>query len=142
VGTFIHNLEFQPGKGGAVARAAGTYAQLLGKEDKYAIVKMPSGEIRKFLLDCRATIGMVGLKEHSNESLGKAGRSRWLGRRPHVGGTCMNPVDHPHGGGEGKTFGRHPTSRTGVPAKGYKTRKKKKVSDKWIVKRRHAAKRR
>jgi len=135
LGTFIHNLELQPGKGGQVARSAGAYAQLMAKEGKYAHVRMPSGEIRLFLLGCMATVGQVGNVDHENITLGKAGRARWLGRRPHVRGTAMNPVDHPHGGGEGRTKGRHPVSPWGWPTKGYKTRKKK-PSDKWIVKRR------
>lgn len=135
LGTFIHNLEFLPGKGGQLVRSAGTYAQLMAKEGKYAHVRLPSGEIRLFLQDCMATVGQVGNVDHENINLGKAGRSRWLGKRPHVRGTAMNPVDHPHGGGEGRTKGRHPVSPWGWPTKGYKTRKKK-VSDKWIVKRR------
>jgi len=135
LGTFIHNLELYPGRGGQLVRSAGTYAQLMAKEGRYAHVRLPSGEIRLFLLDCMATVGQVGNVDHENITLGKAGRSRWLGRRPHVRGTAMNPVDHPHGGGEGRTKGRHPVSPWGWPTKGYKTRKKK-VSDKWIVKRR------
>ncbi len=135
LGTFVHNLELQPGKGGQVARSAGAYAQLMAKEGRYAHVRMPSGEIRLFLLDCMATVGQVGNVDHDNITLGKAGRARWVGRRPHVRGTAMNPVDHPHGGGEGRTKGRHPVSPWGWPTKGYKTRKKK-PSDKWIVKRR------
>ena len=135
LGTFIHNLELYPGRGGQLVRSAGTYAQLMAKEGRYAHVRLPSGEIRLFLLDCMATVGQVGNVDHENINLGKAGRSRWLGERPHVRGTAMNPVDHPHGGGEGRTKGRHPVSPWGWPTKGYKTRKKK-VSDKWIVKRR------
>ncbi len=135
LGTFIHNLEFFPGKGGQLVRGAGTYAQLMAKEGRYAHVRLPSGEIRLFLQDCMATVGQVGNVDHENINLGKAGRSRWLGKRPHVRGTAMNPVDHPHGGGEGRTKGRHPVSPWGWPTKGYRTRKKK-VSDKWIVKRR------
>jgi len=135
LGTFIHSLEFFPGKGGQLVRGAGTYAQLMAKEGRYAHVRLPSGEIRLFLQDCMATVGQVGNVDHENINLGKAGRSRWLGERPHVRGTAMNPVDHPHGGGEGKTKGRHPVSPWGWPTKGYRTRKKK-VSDKWIVKRR------
>jgi len=135
LGTFIHNLELYPGRGGQLVRSAGTYAQLMAKDGRYAHVRLPSGEIRLFLLDCMATVGQVGNVDHENITLGKAGRSRWLGRRPHVRGTAMNPVDHPHGGGEGRTKGRHPVSPWGWPTKGYKTRKKK-VSDKWIVKRR------
>ncbi len=136
VGTMIHNIELYPGKGGQIARSAGAYAQILGKEGNYAILKMPSGEIRKVHVNCRATIGQVGNLDHSNITIGKAGRMRWLGRRPHVRGTAMNPVDHPHGGGEGKAKGgRHPVTPWGVPTKGYKTRKNKKT-DKFIVKRR------
>ncbi len=135
LGTFIHNLEFFPGKGGQLVRGAGTYAQLMAKEGRYAHIRLPSGEIRLFLQDCLATVGQVGNVDHENINLGKAGRSRWLGRRPHVRGTAMNPVDHPHGGGEGRTKGRHPVSPWGWPTKGYRTRKKKS-SDKWIVKRR------
>ena len=135
LGTFIHNLEFFPGKGGQLVRGAGTYAQLMAKEGRYAHVRLPSGEMRLFLQDCMATVGQVGNVDHENINLGKAGRSRWLGERPHVRGTAMNPVDHPHGGGEGRTKGRHPVSPWGWPTKGYRTRKKK-VSDKWIVKRR------
>lgn len=135
LGTFIHNLEFLPGKGGQLVRGAGTYAQLMAKEGRYAHVRLPSGEIRLFLQDCMATVGQVGNVDHENINLGKAGRSRWLGERPHVRGTAMNPVDHPHGGGEGRTKGRHPVSPWGWPTKGYRTRKKK-ASDKWIVKRR------
>jgi large subunit ribosomal protein L2 len=135
LGTFIHNLEILPGKGGQVARGAGTYAQLMAKEGKYAHVRLPSGEIRLFLQDCLATVGQVGKVDHENVNYGKAGRKRWLGRRPHVRGTAMNPVDHPHGGGEGRTKGRHPVSPWGWPTKGYKTRKKK-PSDRLIVKRR------
>jgi large subunit ribosomal protein L2 len=136
VGTLIHNIEMYPGKGGQVVRSAGTLARILGKEGKYAIIKMPSNEIRKINLKCRATIGQVGNTDHSNITIGKAGRSRWLGRRPHVRGTAMNPVDHPHGGGEGKAKGgRHPVSPWGTPTKGYKTRRNKRT-DKLIIKRR------
>lgn len=135
LGTFIHNLELIPGKGGQLVRSAGNYAQLMAKEGKYAHVRLPSGEIRLFSINCMATVGQVGNVEHENVTLGKAGRSRWLGRRPHVRGTAMNPVDHPHGGGEGRTKGKHPVSPWGWPTKGYKTRGKK-PSDKWVVKRR------
>ncbi len=136
VGTLVHNIELYPGRGGQIARSAGTLARILGKEGKYAIMKIPSGEIRKINLKCRATIGQVGNIEHSNITIGKAGRVRWMGRRPHVRGTAMNPVDHPHGGGEGKAKGgRHPVSPWGMPTKGYKTRKNKRT-DKFIVKRR------
>ncbi len=136
VGTIIHNIELRPGKGGQLVRSAGTSAQLLAKEGKYGVVRMPSGELRKILLECRATIGQVGNSDHGNINLGKAGRKRWLGRRPHVRGVAMNPIDHPHGGGEGKTSGgRHPVTPWGVPTKGYKTRKNK-VTSKFIIRRR------
>ena len=137
LGMPLHNIEIFPGKGGQVARSAGSYVQLLAKEGDYALLKMPSGEIRKFRMNCYATIGQVGNLDHINISLGKAGRSRWLGRRPHVRGVAMNPIDHPMGGGEGKSSGgRHPCSPWGQLAKGLKTRKKHKPSDKLIVKRR------
>lgn len=135
-GTFIHAIEMIPGKGAQFVRAAGTQAQLMAKEGDYALVKMPSGEIRKVLKNCMATIGQVGNVESQNVSLGKAGRNRWLGRRPKVRGVAMNPVDHPMGGGEGRSSGgRHPCSPWGMPAKGFKTRKKK-PSDSLIVKKR------
>ncbi len=135
-GTFIHNIELVPGKGGQLVRTAGGAAQLMAKEKKYASVKLPSGEIRLIRLGCQATIGQVGNLEHDSIQIGKAGRSRWLGRRPRVRGVAMNPVDHPLGGGEGKSSGgRHPVSPWGQPTKGYKTRKKKD-SDKYIVKKR------
>lgn len=135
-GTFIHNIELVPGKGGQLVRTAGGAAQLMAKEKKYASVKLPSGEIRLIRLGCQATIGQVGNLEHGSIQIGKAGRSRWLGRRPRVRGVAMNPVDHPLGGGEGKSSGgRHPVSPWGQPTKGYKTRKKKD-SDKYIVKKR------
>jgi len=137
VGTIVHNIEFQPGKGGQIARSAGTYAQLMAKEGRYALLRMPSGELRKVIVKCMATIGMVGNEEHSNEVHGKAGRKRWLGVRPTVRGMTMNPVDHPMGGGEGKSKGHIPQSPWGMPAKGYKTRRRKKPSDKLIVKRRN-----
>ncbi len=134
LGTIIHNIELKLGKGGQLARSAGTYAQLMSKEGKYAQVKLPSGEVRMVLQDCFATVGQVGNIDHENVSLGKAGRSRWLGKRPKVRGVAMNPVDHPHGGGEGRTSGgRHPVTPWGVPTKGYKTRTNKK-STKFIVK--------
>ena len=137
LGTQIHNIEMQPGKGAQIVRSAGTYAQLMAKEGRYAQVKLPSSEVRMFLIDCRATVGQVGNLEHEKISLGKAGRKRWLGRRPKVRGVAMNPVDHPMGGGEGKASGgRHPCSPWGVPTKGYRTRKKNKVSDRYIVRRR------
>lgn len=136
LGTAVHNIELNVGHGGQLARGAGSYAQLMAKEGKYAQIKLPSGEVRMVSLDCKATIGQVGNLEHENVRLGKAGRNRWKGRRPHVRGVAMNPVDHPHGGGEGKSSGgRHPVTPWGVPTKGYKTRVKK-ASDKLIVKRR------
>ncbi|HHY79510.1 LSU ribosomal protein L2P [Thermoanaerobacter thermohydrosulfuricus] len=138
VGTIIHNIELIPGKGGQLVRAAGTAAQLMAKEGDYVQVRMPSGEIRLIEADCRATIGQVSNLDHENVKIGKAGRSRWLGRRPTVRGSAMNPVDHPHGGGEGKAPIGHPGPLTpwGKPALGYKTRKKGKASDKFIIKRR------
>ncbi|HIF15119.1 MAG TPA: 50S ribosomal protein L2 [Bacteroidetes bacterium] len=136
LGTFIHNIEMTPGKGGQLVRSAGSSAQLNAKDGKYAVIKMPSGEIRMILLTCRATIGVVSNGEHSLESIGKAGRNRHRGRRPRVRGVAMNPVDHPMGGGEGKSSGGHPRSRNGVPAKGYKTRNKKKASSKLIINKR------
>ncbi len=137
-GQLIHNLELKPGRGGQLVRAAGTAAQLMAKEGDYALVRLPSGEQRLFHLDCRATIGQVGNVDHENVSLGKAGRARWLGRRPAVRGVAMNPVDHPHGGGEGKAPIGLPSPVTpwGKPTLGYKTRRRKKPSDKYIVKRR------
>ncbi len=137
VGTIVHNVELKIGKGGQIARGAGTECQILAKEGDYAHVKIPSGEVRLIHMRCRATIGQVGNLDHENISIGKAGRNRWLGRRPNVRGTAMNPVDHPHGGGEGKAKGgRHPVSPWGMPTKGYKTRSKK-TSDRFIVKRRN-----
>jgi len=136
LGTIIHNIELKPGKGGAIARSAGSYVQLLAREGKYATVKMPSGEMRMILITCLATIGSVSNSEHMNEKLGKAGRNRWLGRRPRVRGVAMNPVDHPMGGGEGKASGGHPRSRNGIYAKGFKTRAKKKYSDRLIISKR------
>jgi len=136
-GMLIHNIELKPGKGAQMARSAGTYARIMAKEKKMVTLKLPSGENRMVLGDCLATIGTVGNKNHENIKIGKAGRSRWMGKRPKVRGVAMNPVDHPHGGGEGRTSGgRHPVSPWGTPAKGFKTRKKKKISDKFIVKRR------
>ncbi|WP_147822060.1 50S ribosomal protein L2 [Salidesulfovibrio onnuriiensis] len=136
-GTVVHNIELHPGRGGQFCRAAGTYAQLIAKEGKYALLRMPSGEVRKVLVTCMATVGQVGNIHHENISLGKAGRNRYLGRRPKVRGVAMNPIDHPLGGGEGRSSGgRHPVSPWGVPAKGYRTRSKKKASSKLIVKRR------
>src|SRR5438128_12668568 len=136
LGTQIHNVELKPGKGGQIARSGGSSVQLVAKEGEYASVKMPSSEIRKISMECFATIGQVGNIDHENVSIGKAGRSRWLGQRPHVRGVAMNPVDHPLGGGEGKTSGgRHPVSPWGLPTKGYKTRNRK-ATDKFIVQRR------
>jgi large subunit ribosomal protein L2 len=135
-GTIIHNIELRPGKGAQLARTAGASARLMAKEGEYAQVRLPSSEVRKVRLECYATIGQVGNIEHENYSMGKAGKKRWLGRRPHVRGSAMNPVDHPHGGGEGKTCGgRHPVSPWGQPAKGFHTRKNK-TTQKFIVKRR------
>lgn len=135
-GTMIHNIELRPGKGGQIVRSAGAVAQLMAKEGTYAQVKMPSGEIRQVLLECYATVGQVGNMDHNNVSIGKAGRSRWLGKKPHVRGVAMNPVDHPLGGGEGKTSGgRHPVSPWGWNTKGYKTRRSKRTSA-FILKRR------
>lgn len=136
LGTIIHNIELTPGKGAQLARSAGTYAQLASRDGRYAIVKLPSGETRMILLTCKATIGTVSNSEHSLIRSGKAGRSRWLGRRPRVRGVVMNPVDHPMGGGEGRSSGGHPRSRKGLPAKGYKTRAPKKASSKFIVEKR------
>jgi large subunit ribosomal protein L2 len=136
LGTYIHNIELRAGKGGQIVRSAGTYAQLMAKEDRYALIKLPSGEVRMVLLNCQATIGQLGNVQHENISLGKAGRKRWLGKRPRVRGVAMNPVDHPMGGGEGRSSGgRHPCSPWGMPTKGFKTRKKGK-SDRLIVKKR------
>lgn len=136
LGTHIHNIELRVGKGGQIVRSAGTFAQLMAKEDRYALVKLPSGEVRMVLLKCNATIGQVGNVIHENISIGKAGRSRWKGRRPSVRGVAMNPVDHPMGGGEGRSSGgRHPCSPWGLPSKGFKTRKKRK-SNRYIVKKR------
>lgn len=138
VGTLVHAVEFQPGKGAAMARSAGTSIQLMGKEGGYAILRMPSSEMRRVLLDCRATVGEVGNAEHSNIRIGKAGRKRWMGVRPTVRGTVMNPVDHPHGGGEGKnkSAGRHPVTPWGTPTKGHRTRNPKKASGRLIIRRR------
>ncbi len=137
LGTLVHNIEMRPGKGGQVVRSAGTAAQVMAKEGKYVQIRLPSGEVRMFLQECRATIGQVGNLDHENVSIGKAGRSRWLGRRPRVRGVAMNPVDHPMGGGEGKSSGgRHPCSPWGWPTKGYRTRGKK-PSDRFIVRSRH-----
>ena len=136
LGTIIHNIELRKNKGGQVAKAAGSGAQILAKEGDYAQVRLPSSEIRKIHLDCRATVGQVSNLDHQNIKIGKAGRSRWLGRRPHVRGTAMNPIDHPHGGGEGRAKGgRHPVSPEGIPTKGHKTRKNKRTQV-FIVRRR------
>ena len=136
MGTVIHNIELYPGKGAALARSAGSYAQLNARDGKYAIVKLPSGETRMILVTCLAVIGSVSNAEHNLQVSGKAGRSRWLGRRPRVRGVVMNPVDHPMGGGEGRSSGGHPRSRKGLPAKGYKTRNPRKGSSKYIIERR------
>jgi large subunit ribosomal protein L2 len=137
LGTFVHNVEMKIGKGGQIIRSAGTYGQVMAKEQGYAQIKLPSGEVRMVLDRCRATVGQVGNLDHEKISFGKAGRTRHLGRRPRVRGVVMNPVDHPHGGGEGRTSGgRHPCTPWGVPTKGYKTRKRNKTSDQYIVKRR------
>ncbi len=141
LGTVVHAIEMKPGKGAQMARSAGTSAQLMAREAGYALLRLPSGELRKVLEDCRATVGSVGNRQHENRKLGKAGRSRWLGRMPHNRGTTMNPVDHPHGGGEGRTAGgRHPVTPWGKPTRGYKTRKNKATS-KYIVARRSRKKR-
>ena len=139
VGTIIHNIEMKPGKGAQMVRSAGNGAQLMAKEEKYAQVRLPSGEVRKVLLNCRATIGEVGNEDHGNIQIGKAGRKRHMGRRPHVRGSVMNPNDHPHGGGEGRApIGRKgPVTPWGKPTLGYKTRKKNKASNQYIVKRRN-----
>jgi len=136
LGTVIHNIEMYPGKGGQIARSAGSYAQLNARDGKYAIIKMPSGETRMIMSSCIATIGVVSNGDHNLTVSGKAGRSRWLGRRPRVRPVAMNPVDHPMGGGEGRSSGGHPRSRKGIPAKGHKTRAKKKSSSKFIIERR------
>lgn len=142
VGTVVHNVELKPGKGGQMARSAGCWAQVMAKEGKYALLRLPSGEIRRVLQECRASVGSVSNREHEGVSLGKAGRARWLGRRPSVRGTAMNPVDHPHGGGEGrKAAGRHPVTPWGQQTKGLKTRKNKRT-DKFIQSRRKVKKKR
>ena len=140
LGTTVHAIEMKPGKGAQLARSAGTSVQLTAREGKYANLKLPSGEVRRVPVECRATIGVTSNPDHFNIEIGKAGRSRWLGRRPQTRGVAMNPVDHPMGGGEGKSSGGHPKSPTGVPAKGYKTRNKNKASNKFIVRRRKAKK--
>ena len=136
LGTIIHNIELTPGKGAQLARSAGSYAQLASRDGKYAIIKLPSGETRMVLVTCKATIGSVSNPEHSLEQSGKAGRSRWLGRRPRNRGVVMNPVDHPMGGGEGRASGGLPRTRKGIPSRGYKTRAPKKASNKLIIERR------
>ncbi|MBN2664181.1 MAG: 50S ribosomal protein L2 [Bacteroidales bacterium] len=141
LGTIVHNVELYPGKGGIMARSAGTYVQLVAREGKYAIVKLPSGETRKILVTCKATIGYVSNSDHKNVKHGKAGRRRWLGRRPRVRGVAMNPVDHPMGGGEGRSSGGHPRSRNGLYAKGMPTRSPKKISNKFILERARSRKR-
>ncbi len=135
LGTIVHNIEIKPGRGAAMVRAAGGYAQLVAKEGKYVTLKLPSGEMRMILAVCLGTIGTISNSDHMTVRLGKAGRNRWLGRRPRTRGVAMNPVDHPMGGGEGKSSGGHPRSRNGIPAKGYKTRAKRKYSDRFIVSR-------
>lgn len=135
LGTIIHNIELQPGTGAILARSAGSYAQLVAREGRYATIKLPSGELRMVLVNCSATVGTVSNAEHMNVKLGKAGRNRWLGKRPRVRGVAMNPVDHPMGGGEGKSSGGHPRSRKGLYSKGLKTRNKNKYSEKLIVNR-------
>jgi large subunit ribosomal protein L2 len=134
-GSWVHNVEMKIGKGGQLVRSAGSYAQVLSKEGQYVLLKMPSGEMRRIHENCYATIGQLGNIDHSNLTTGKAGRQRWIGRRPHVRGVAMNPVDHPHGGGEGRGKGNHPVTPWGVPTKGYKTRTNK-TTNKYIVKRR------
>jgi large subunit ribosomal protein L2 len=136
LGTTVHNIEMRPGQGGKIARSAGTYAQLAAREDRYAVLKMPSGETRKVLVTCMATVGSISNPDHDKQSFGKAGRVRWKGRRPRVRGVAMNPVDHPMGGGEGRASGGHPRSRKGLIAKGYKTRKKSNPTNKYILERR------
>jgi large subunit ribosomal protein L2 len=140
LGTDVHNIELKPGKGGMLARSAGSYGTLTSRDGKYAIIKLPSGESRMVLTSCRATVGTVSNSDHGLEKSGKAGRSRWLGRRPRTRGVAMNPVDHPMGGGEGRASGGHPRSRSGMPAKGYKTRSKRKYSNKYIVEKRKSKK--
>ena len=136
LGATIHNIELRPGQGGVLVRSAGAYAQLMARDGKYAIIKLASGEVRMILQTCLATMGSVSNSEHSLQNSGKAGRSRWLGRRPRTRPVVMNPVDHPMGGGEGKSSGGHPRSRNGIPAKGYRTRSKTKASNKYIIERR------
>ncbi|CAN5647202.1 50S ribosomal protein L2 [soil metagenome] len=136
LGTIVHNIELRPGQGGKIARSAGAYGQLAAREGKYAVIKMPSGETRMILVNCMATVGTASNADHNKVSAGKAGRNRWIGRRPRVRGVAMNPVDHPMGGGEGRASGGHPRSRKGLLAKGYKTRKKNSSTNKYIIERR------
>jgi large subunit ribosomal protein L2 len=136
LGTIVHNIEMQPGQGASIARSAGSFAQLTSRDGKYAIIKLPSGESRMVLTTCKATVGSVSNQDHDLEKSGKAGRKRWQGRRPRTRGVAMNPVDHPMGGGEGRASGGHPRSRTGLLAKGFKTRSKKKESNRYIIERR------
>ena len=136
LGTIIHNIELRPGQGGIIARSAGAFAQLAARDGKYATLKMPSGETRMILVECMATVGVVSNSDHQQVESGKAGRSRWLGRRPRTRGVAMNPVDHPMGCGEGRSSGGHPRSRNGIPAKGYKTRTPKKASNRYIIEKR------
>ena len=136
IGTVVHNIELRPGQGAALVRSAGNFAQIVSREENYCVIKLPSGEVRRILGTCRATIGTVGNSDHALESSGKAGRTRWMGRRPHNRGVVMNPVDHPMGGGEGRASGGHPRSRKGLYAKGLKTRAPKKHSSKYIIERR------
>ncbi len=141
LGTWVHNIELTLGRGGQMCRSAGSYAQVMAKEGDYVLLRLPSGELRNVHRNCRATVGQVGNTDHSNQSVGKAGKTRWLGRRPKVRGAAMNPIDHPHGGGEGRSSGgRHPVTPWGKPTKGYKTRARKKPSSKFIVKRRKTGK--
>jgi large subunit ribosomal protein L2 len=135
LGTFVHNIEMHPGQGGVLVRSAGTGAQMMGREDRYAVLKMPSGEVRRFLITCRATMGTVGNPDHSLEIMGKAGRMRWKGWRPRTRPVVMNPVDHPMGGGEGRASGGHPRTRKGLKAKGAKTRSRTKASNALIISR-------
>ena len=136
LGTIVHNIELRPGQGGIIARSAGAFAQLAARDGKYAVLRMPSGESRMILTECMATVGTVSNADHAQVDSGKAGRSRWLGRRPRTRGVAMNPVDHPMGGGEGRASGCHPRSRKGIPAKGYKTRTPKKASNRYIIEKR------
>jgi large subunit ribosomal protein L2 len=140
LGTFVHNIEMQRGRGGQMCRSAGSYAQVMAKEGSYVLLRLPSGELRQIWHTNRATIGQVGNTDHEKIVIGKAGRARWLGRRPKVRGTAMNPVDHPHGGGEGRAKGRHPVTPWGRPTKGLRTRNKRKTSTRFIVKSRHKKK--